>query len=380
MGRPLFLWLVKINQHLLSFTYESVILTHSKIISLRTSLKKGKKYGTMQTIIRLSQILSLLLSSFFVVSCATVDYPLAPDQLEPYMVIDSTEDRLALQHAPIFIVEEPRKPFNRIGTPSARYSDDREEEIYIDPDIHSFYYFKQPFATAKGSYTNLVYRIHFQKVPFSLFPFHLTTGSNTGIIVIVTLNEDEKPVLLTTVNTCGCYLGFTATSYTPKNAFPKDWNHDKGRWVFGEFLPTIIEYDKIDKAGQLHPTFLVRSNTHRVRNIWLDTIESLSKNNRIARSKLMPMASLEKLPLNGDYTSFFEEKGGRRGYVKNSQKPWERLLMSWWTFDWHIGEDKKYGPDTECNKVFYTSVKFWARQESDMWHFDRFLKYWGWNF
>jgi hypothetical protein len=57
----------------------------------------------------------------------------------------------------------------------------------------------------------------------------------------------------------------------------------------------------------------------------------------------------------------------------------ERFFVSWWAFDWHVGEDKAYGPAEETGTVFYTSLKFWRRDVSDMWFFDRFLKYWGWN-
>lgn len=41
------------------------------------------------------------------------------------------------------------------------------------------------------------------------------------------------------------------------------------------------------------------------------------------------MADLQALPLDGTSTSFFEEQGSRRGYVKHSQKHLERLLMGW---------------------------------------------------
>jgi hypothetical protein len=53
--------------------------------------------------------------------------------------------------------------------------------------------------------------------------------------------------------------------------------------------------------------------------------------------------------------------------------------MSWWTLDWRIGEDKAYEPDDPGSITFYTSVKFWARNKSDMRNFPQFLRYWGWN-
>ena len=54
--------------------------------------------------------------------------------------------------------------------------------------------------------------------------------------------------------------------------------------------------------------------------------------------------------------------------------------MSWWAFDWRIGEDKKFGKDENDGILFYTSLKPWSRKKSDMRNFISFLKYWGWKF
>jgi hypothetical protein len=63
------------------------------------------------------------------------------------------------------------------------------------------FYLKQEFSTEHGKYTNLVYRIHFPKVPFSIIPFNLTSGNNVGVIVVITLDSQQRPVLVTTVGT-----------------------------------------------------------------------------------------------------------------------------------------------------------------------------------
>jgi hypothetical protein len=60
-------------------------------------------------------------------------------------------------------------------------------------------------------------------------------------------------------------------------------------------------------------------------------------------------------------------------------KPLEKLFMSWWSMDWRVGEDKDLGPKEKTGTTFYTSLKFWAREKSDLWNFARFLKYWGWE-
>lgn len=53
--------------------------------------------------------------------------------------------------------------------------------------------------------------------------------------------------------------------------------------------------------------------------------------------------------------------------------------MSWWTFDLYIGNDKRLGDPAETGTVFYTSLKPWARDKSNMWFFADFLDYWGWQ-
>ena len=97
--------------------------------------------------------------------------------------------------------------------------------------------------------------------------------------------------------------------------------------------------------------------------------------------KTLPLTSLEKLPLNGSKqnTSFYETSGQRIGYVKGSYKLLERLLISWWAFDWKIGEDKKLNADKNEPPIFFTSLKPWARNISDLRDFPEFLTYWGWQ-
>ena len=52
--------------------------------------------------------------------------------------------------------------------------------------------------------------------------------------------------------------------------------------------------------------------------------------------------------------------------------------MSWWALDWYVGVDKELGKPDE-GRVFYTSLKPWARKRSNMEDFTTFLDYWGWD-
>ena len=276
------------------------------------------------------------------------------------------------RHAPVFVVEEPGRSHNRIGTAAARIARG-EEEVYVDPSQPTLYGRKTSFRTARGSYTNLTYRVHFEKVPVT----HLGWGKNVGLLVIVTLNDSGQPVLFTTLHTCGCYLAFTPTSYLDEAAFPPGWERGRQK-VYGESLPGYIDYGEGSPTHfRLH--LLLRKNTHRVMDIWTaDTRIPMGYQSVLAPVK--PMKVLEGLGLPaGASTSFYETEGGGRDYVKNSGKPWERLFMSWWAFDWRVGEDKKLGRDQEDGILFYTSLKPWAREASDLRNFPVFLQYWGWN-
>ncbi len=98
-----------------------------------------------------------------------------------------------------------------------------KEKVVIDPDVATYYLSTRRFATEQGSYTNLIYRIHFQKIPFSIVPFHLGSGGNVGLLAVVTLNSRDEVVLYSLLHTCGCYLAFIPTSNLPEADLPIGW-------------------------------------------------------------------------------------------------------------------------------------------------------------
>ncbi len=289
------------------------------------------------------------------------------------------ENSIFSQYAPIFIPQRYEKRYNRIGEAKARYtSDDTGEEIYIDPTTPVFYVQQQPFETEAGErYLNLIYRIHFEEVPYSLSPFHLTAGKNGGLFIITTINENNQPVLITTVHTCGCYLAILPTSYLPPQAYPEHWSDEQE--VFGERLPGVLRFPAVFDF-RYRPGVFLRDGTHRVMNVEVIDASTLASSYRVVAAELRPMEALKQLPLpDNNATSFYHNTGRHQGYVKNAVKPLELLLMSWWTFDLHIGSDKELGNKNETGSVFYTSLKPWNRNASDMWNFPHFLSFWGWK-
>lgn len=325
---------------------------------------------------------TLVVVSILLSACATSRPPDSSSQnshsnFTAYIVNKQKND--FSRFAPIFISEQTDKMFNRIGQPRARIDNKGNEQIDIDTSKPLVYVDRQTFTTANGSYTNLIYRIHFEKTPFSLLPFHITAGNNNGLLTVVTLNANNRPVLITTVHTCGCFFAIVPTSYLPTSAYPAGWN-EVSQSNYGMTLPGRLKFpEKFDVNDRV--TIYLKMETHRVMDMQLQMQADISEQFHTEPLNIAPVAALMKLPLadsNGS-TSFFETEGSRKGYVKGSHKPLERLLISWWALDWRVGEDKAYGDKNEIGTVFYTSLKPWNRQASDMWPFAQFLAFWGWG-
>jgi hypothetical protein len=327
--------------------------------------------------IRKKRLKFLLAATVLALLCSCTTIPVHPPLENVLAYVVPEDEQLLSRYAPVFLIDNFKEKYNRIGTPSAKITENAEEKVYVDPERATVYTRVDRFETAKDTYTNLIYRLHFQKVPGGFIPFHLGKGRNVGLIVLVTVNSRNEPVLYTLVHTCGCYLAFVPTSYLPADRFPDGW--DNGRQsVYGESLPGLLDYEDVAPDGK-KTIVLVRDGSHRGMDIQVSDADSLHKYHRVA-AEIRPLDSLENLPLESNgTTSFYETCGPRKGYVKGSGKIRERLLMSWWTFDWRVGEDKKLGKDKNDGILFYTSLKPWAREESDLRDFVTFLQYWKWK-
>lgn len=318
----------------------------------------------------LLSVCSLLLSIFLFAGCSLHTHS-SPADLLAYSVKE--RDGLMKRHAPRFYIEAPERSYNRIG--GVIYSE-LEKKVVVDPDMPVMYGEKRTFISTGGEqYTNYIYRVHFQGTPLSFNPFYLGAGENIGLLVIVTTNRKQEPVLYTSLHTCGCYLAFIPTNYMISEQLPAGWQ-DGLQDIYGEILPAMFE---INNSGDDMPqlNILVRDATHRIMDAWLDR-KSPAEEAKEADIVIKSMRSLEYIETGNNYsTSFFESGGRRMGYVKRSEKIWERLFISWWALDYRVGEDKYLGRDIDDGPVFYTSLKPWAREASDLRDFASFLHYWG---
>jgi len=281
-------------------------------------------------------------------------------------------DTLLARNSPTFVVERANDDWNRIATPVVK-KENQKAKVTLDSSRATIYTEIRHWTGSKDRYTNLIYRVHFPETPFRLIPFNLTAGKNVGLLVIITLNSRQQPLLVTTVHTCGCYLAFLPTSYLDRQSWPPSWSADRQR-VYGEILPGLLQ---LEHNFAKTPLILkIRESTHRVKEVRLLLEEELERQ----PAQLLPVETLTALEgPDGSTHSFYETEGKRKDYVVDSQKFWERLFISWWALDWRVGEDKRLGADTSDGIVFYTSLKPWARAESDLRDFARFLDYWGWK-
>jgi len=278
--------------------------------------------------------------------------------------------------APVFIVYGQSKEYNRIGRPTVTMRDDGGEKVFIDTKDPVVYYLERSFKTGRATYTNRIYRVHFPGTPYSLIPFNLTAGKNIGLIVVVTLNADQLPVLVTTVHTCGCYKAIVPTQHLPREALPEGWNGERLH-VYGENLPAQLELGGYPSSRLL---VHIRPEVHRVMDLDVRPPEFISNDRLQGIPMLMePMVNLERLPFNGGVTSLYHKDGLLKGHVKGSVKPLETLFMSLISLDLFVGTDKNYADSAQTGNRFYPSLKPWRRDDSDMWDFARFLWYWGWR-
>ena len=320
----------------------------------------------------------LALSLFLSVGCAH-HMPIPKDTVQGLYLVQSTEKDAIHRFAPVFLVHDFDHRYNRIGRVIASRRENGQERITIDTDQPIVYVKKELFSTPKDSYTNLIYRVHFPTIPFSLVPFNLTAGKNPGLIIVITLNRREEPVLVTSVHTCGCYKAVVSTKYLPDAALPKERQGKPTPFslnVYGERLPAIADYQ-----SKKDPRLLItlRPAVHRVMDLQIidgRTLKNHQPDLHVRDVSLEPIENLDRLSINGDLTSFYYQEGIMKGHVKGAVKPLETLFLSWVSLDFFVGTDKMYGnPDNP----FYTSLKPWNRRKSDMNDFARFLQFWGWD-
>ncbi len=321
----------------------------------------------------IATMLAICLAAVISACSSNPKNPQAADFYWVYSVEQSSGSVLA-RHAPIIRIENGLRDYNKIGGVTAYADEKGHEHVTIDTTRPTLYAEQTTFGGLHGDYTNLLYRLHFSRVPFRVWPFSLTYGRNVGLFVIVTLNKHEQVVLVTTVHSCGCYLAFIPTDHLADSAYPRNWPETQ-QTIFGETLPGTLKLN----GNNSRLIIDLRDASHRVHHVSTTTERKLSYGRFHTPMRLASVHELRALALGDKTISMFENEGARKGYVKGSHKPFEALLMSWWALDPFIGVDKDYGNPEKTGTIFYTSLKPWKRKASNMWPFADFLAFWGWS-
>lgn len=274
---------------------------------------------------------------------------------------------------PVFTLHDTQYGANRIGTVEAAIAGG-QSAVGINSAFPTFYTATKAFTTERGSYINHIYRVHFERTPHSLFPFHLTAGKHPGLLVIITVDGYHHPLLITTVHTCGCYVAVIPTGWLDPALYPEDWPADH-QSVYGEKLPARL--GMITRQEQVE--VVVRPEVHRVMDVRVVDRASLDQR-PVVYAREGSLHSLRHLPLpHGGETSWYYRNWPLRGHVKGAVKWWEMLLLSLPSLDLLVGMDKDFGDTELTGNPFYTSLQPWYRHQSDLNNFSGFLRFQGWK-
>ncbi len=321
---------------------------------------------------RAKHLFILLFAALLLPGCAGHSLPVAQQE---HLVVAPTVSAspVLVARAPSFLLQGTQTPHNRIGRVEAT-REKGQEVVGINADIPVIYAGSQFFSTDKGTYTNLVYRVHFSATPFSLIPFYLGAGRNVGLLVILTLDKQSRPLLVTTVNTCGCYAVSIPTELLPSSFYPDHWPPAQIS-VYGELLPARIKSVQANEIIQVK----VRADVHRVMDIRVIPRDSVHST-PVRQAEVVGLETLKRLPVNdGSVTSLYYEHWPLAGHVKGALKPWESLSLSLVSLDFFVGMDKDFGDPRAGGSRFYTSLKPWNRSASDMNDFAAYLRFNGWK-
>ena len=286
---------------------------------------------------------------------------------------EPSEITLGTMVLPVFTTLQSEKNYNRIGFVEA-VEKGEDVLVRVNATRPALYVASSEFQTDKASYTNTIYRVHFEKTPFSLIPFYLTAGKHPGLLIVLTKDTQGHVVLVTSVHTCGCYATIIPTAWLPVDTYPAG-RPEKEVHVYGETLPARLP---AVVPGQLIE-FIIRPGTHRIMGI--DVIERQQLSGRsLVTASVHGQDSLRHIQVgDGDETSFYYQGWPLTGHVKGAFKWWELLFLSIPSLDLFVGMDKDFESTDLTGIPFYTSLQPWYRSASDMNDFAGFLKFHGWN-
>ncbi|MCP4006033.1 MAG: hypothetical protein GY725_17745 [bacterium] len=309
-------------------------------------------------------------------ACCTVSARAEASVYTPPPCLDmssaASEEDLLRCYAPVWIAPETEASYNRIGSPELYRGWLGGTKARVDTKRATMYGEIRRDQIGDSAILQLVYRIHFEKIPLRFSRYFFEAHRNAGLLVVVTLDEQSRrPLFLTAVHSCGCYRYTLPTDHLERSQLPEEWP-DEIR-IFSQHLPGVLAV--AGKKGA-RPVISLAPTSHRVTD--LDFSSQLPEGGAV-ELPLIPMDSLRNLPIEGDREgrrgSFFYSSGPLRGHVRGAWNPMEGLtLFGLLSLDPTVGMDKDFGDPEVTGTTFYTSLPFWKHQRSRLDRFDSILR------
>ena len=277
-------------------------------------------------------------------------------------------DALLRCYAPVFVAHESENAFNRIGTPKLSPGWLGGVSLRVDPAAPTMYAEVREDAVAGQQMTQLVYRVHFEKIPFRMSRYWFEAHRNPGMLAVVTLDSQSlEPQFATLVHTCGCYRAVVPTEAVPREMLPAEWTETRN--LYGQVLPGRIP---VPELGESRIVVDLEPFGHRVSGIRVD---------RIARSAGVPieirdLSELRDMPVagrEGRTASMFYQSWPLRGKVRGAWNMFEGFSLGFLALDPMVGMDKDFGDPDVTGTRFYTMLTPWKRDVSRLDKFEALL-------
>jgi hypothetical protein len=287
--------------------------------------------------------------------------------------VDIESDAALLRcFAPSFVVARVEESYNRIGAIVLERGGFGGLSVRVDPDRPVIYTEVRLDIVGGELVRQLVYRVHFEKIPFEFSLKFYEAHRNPGLLVVVTVDAAAaKPRFVTVVHTCGCYAAILPTSHVPAAALPKDRARDVVH-IYGQTLPAILEVPSAGARLRLS----LEAGSHRATDVRFDTAPP---SGRVIPIEFRPIADLRDMPVlggsDGERASAFHDTWPARGHLRGAWNPFEGLTL--WgivALDPMVGMDKDLGDPAQTGTAFYTMLTPWLQSASRLDRFDRLLR------
>jgi hypothetical protein len=294
----------------------------------------------------------------------------------------ATPEALLRCYAPAFLVPGVEHGHNRIGTPVAAPGWLGTTRISVDPERPALYAEVRSDSVAGIPVLQLVYRVHFEKIPLRFSRYFFEAHRNPGLLLLVTVDEATRtPWFVTAVHSCGCYMGLMPTDRVPSDWLPNHWPQRRID-IYGKSLPARLpSFDPRRSRLQIE----LEPHSHRFTSVTTPAAPAGARAQEAAQAAeaaleelpLLSLGELRSLPVAGTQrsVSLFYSSGPLRGHVRGAWNPLEGLtLFGLVALDPTVGMDKDFGDPRETGTPFYTQLSFWKHGRSRLDRFDRLLR------